>query len=164
MHGFFTNASGMLRANGEIYVTHKIKAPFSDWNLEELAAQNSLVLFDCVAFRREDYPGYNNKRGAGSRCDEAFNLGVCSTFKSGFLSSANKMLRIENYFVLNHRGSRQLNLTEMQQGRSSFDCRGPGTNSLENMNCILSLSGLPLTTTVSIDCSRIFSGFVFGKH
>ncbi|ERN19131.1 hypothetical protein AMTR_s00061p00154840 [Amborella trichopoda] len=29
----------------------------------------------------EDYPGYNNKRGDGGRCDEPFPLGVATTFK-----------------------------------------------------------------------------------
>ena len=94
MHGFFRNASGMLRANGEIHVNHKTTAPFSHWNLEELASQNSLVLFECVDFKKEDYPGYNNKRGAGSRCDEPFRLGACSTFKFRFSPTAMKMSRI----------------------------------------------------------------------
>ncbi|CBI39843.3 unnamed protein product, partial [Vitis vinifera] len=94
VHGFFRNASGMLRANGEIHVNHKTTAPFSHWNLEELASQNSLVLFECVDFKKEDYPGYNNKRGAGSRCDEPFRLGACSTFKFRFSPTAMKMSRI----------------------------------------------------------------------
>lgn len=81
MHDFFHNARGMLRLNGEIHVNHKTSAPFCNWNLEELASQNSLVLFDCVPFRIENYPGYNNKRGDSWRCDEPFPLGECSTFK-----------------------------------------------------------------------------------
>ena len=121
MHGFFRNANGMLRGNGEIHVNHKTKAPFSDWNLEELASQNSLVLFECVAFKREDYPGYNNKRGAGSRCDKPFPLGACSTFKFRFSPA--------------------------------------GTNIFGNMNGISTHTRLPLTNTVSIDCSRIFVGY-----
>ncbi|XP_057520354.1 uncharacterized protein LOC130800759 isoform X2 [Amaranthus tricolor] len=81
VHDFFHNARGMLRLNGEIHVNHKTSAPFCNWNLEELASQNSLVLFDCVPFRIENYPGYNNKRGDSWRCDEPFPLGECSTFK-----------------------------------------------------------------------------------
>ena len=145
VHGFFRNASGMLRANGEIHVNHKTTAPFSHWNLEELASQNSLVLFECVDFKKEDYPGYNNKRGAGSRCDEPFRLGACSTFKFRFSPTAMKMSRIVCHSDLNHRGSQQINLMQMQQWPGSSDYRGPGRNILANMNGIPRHMGLPLT-------------------
>lgn len=81
MDGFFHNASGMLRPNGEIHVNHKTSAPFCHWNLKDLASRNSLLLIECVPFKIEDYPGYSNKRGDGLRCDEPFLLGECSTFK-----------------------------------------------------------------------------------
>lgn len=159
VHGFFRNASGMLRANGEIHVNHKTTAPFSHWNLEELASQNSLVLFECVDFKKEDYPGYNNKRGAGSRCDEPFRLGACSTFKFRFSPTAMKMSRIVCHSDLNHRGSQQINLMQMQQWPGSSDYRGPGRNILANMNGIPRHMGLPLTISVSNECSRIFDGY-----
>ncbi|OIW09525.1 hypothetical protein TanjilG_13749 [Lupinus angustifolius] len=79
--GFFQNASCLLQFNGEVHVNHKTNAPFSHWNLEELAIQSFLTLVECAEFRKEDYPGYNNKRGDGNRCDEPFPLGECSTFK-----------------------------------------------------------------------------------
>ncbi|XP_021745055.1 heavy metal-associated isoprenylated plant protein 41-like [Chenopodium quinoa] len=79
--GFLNNASHMLRSNGEIHVNHKTSGPFCLWNIEKLASQNSLLLISCVPFKIEDYPGYNNKRGDASRCDEPFRLGKCSTFK-----------------------------------------------------------------------------------
>uniref|UniRef100_A0A803LQD3 25S rRNA (uridine-N(3))-methyltransferase BMT5-like domain-containing protein n=1 Tax=Chenopodium quinoa TaxID=63459 RepID=A0A803LQD3_CHEQI len=79
--GFLYNASHMLRPNGEIHVNHKTSGPFCLWNIEKLASQNSLLLISCVPFKIEDYPGYNNKRGDGARCDEPFRLGKCSTFK-----------------------------------------------------------------------------------
>lgn len=44
-------------------------------------------LIERVAFKKEDYPGYENKRGAGSNCDKQFLLGECCTFR--FSSSAN---------------------------------------------------------------------------
>ncbi|XP_074303456.1 uncharacterized protein At4g26485-like [Silene latifolia] len=81
VQGFFHNASGMLRPYGEIHVSHKTAGPFRDWNLEELANHNSLMLIECVPFRIADYPGYNNKRGDGKRSDDPFPLGECSTFK-----------------------------------------------------------------------------------
>lgn len=79
--GFFANASCMLRANGEIHVNHKTTPPFSYWNIEELAMQSCLMLIECSDFNKEDYPGYNNKRGDSNRCDLPFPLGKCSTFK-----------------------------------------------------------------------------------
>ncbi|XP_065864796.1 heavy metal-associated isoprenylated plant protein 41-like [Euphorbia lathyris] len=66
--GFFANASGMLRGDGEIHVTHKTSFPFSLWNIEELAWRNCLGLVECADFRIQDYPGYNNKRGDSRRC------------------------------------------------------------------------------------------------
>ncbi|XP_057432525.1 heavy metal-associated isoprenylated plant protein 41-like [Lotus japonicus] len=79
--GFFKNASCMLRANGEVHVNHKTTTPFNTWNIEKLAMQNFLTLIECSDFKKEDYPGYNNKRGDSYRCDEPFPLGMCSTFK-----------------------------------------------------------------------------------
>ncbi|XP_065864504.1 heavy metal-associated isoprenylated plant protein 41-like [Euphorbia lathyris] len=94
--GFFTSASGMLRAEGEIHVTHKTSYPFSRWNIEELAWKNSLRLIECADFKIEDYPGYNNKRGDSRmrRCDKPFPLGECSTFKFRFSPSIKKMSRV----------------------------------------------------------------------
>lgn len=95
VNGFFRSASGMLRENGEIHVNHKTKWPFCCWNLEELASQNSLVLIDRVPFKTEDYPGYNNKRGSGPRCDEPFRLGECCTFKFVFVTVTSVSVSIE---------------------------------------------------------------------
>ncbi|XP_024966154.1 uncharacterized protein At4g26485-like [Cynara cardunculus var. scolymus] len=85
---FLKNASRMLRPNGEVHVTHKTKYPFDCWNIEELASQSCLTLLECVEFKLGDYPGYNNKRGDGSRSDEPFPLGKCCTFK--FILSTTK--------------------------------------------------------------------------
>ncbi|XP_038899749.1 heavy metal-associated isoprenylated plant protein 41-like isoform X2 [Benincasa hispida] len=74
VHEFFKNASQMLRVDGEIHVNHKTKAPFSDWNIVQLAHQNSLALIGCADFNIQDYPGYHNKRGQGNRCDHPFFL------------------------------------------------------------------------------------------
>ncbi|XP_052878077.1 uncharacterized protein LOC108482069 isoform X1 [Gossypium arboreum] len=90
VQGFFRSARGMLRANGEIHVNHKTSAPFSLWNLEKLASECSLAWIQCVDFNVEDYPGYQNKRGDDSRCDEPFPLGKSSTFKFGFCPRAKK--------------------------------------------------------------------------
>jgi len=79
--GFFNNALHLLRPYCEIHISHKTGGAYDRWELEDLASEASLVLVDKVAFRQEDYPGYNQKRGDSARCDEAFDLGTCFTFK-----------------------------------------------------------------------------------
>ncbi|CAN8287950.1 unnamed protein product [Cochlearia groenlandica] len=89
--GFFHAAVHMLRADGQVHVSHKNKAPFCHWNLEELASRCSLALIQSVAFDKRDYPGYENKRGDGSRCDKPFLLGECTTFKFRFSRVAKEL-------------------------------------------------------------------------
>ncbi|WCJ32558.1 hypothetical protein M5689_013976 [Euphorbia peplus] len=121
--GFFQNASGMLRANGEIHVTHKTSTPFSLWNLEGLAWVSSLRLIECVDFKIEDYPGYNNKRGDSSRCDEPFPLGECSTFK--FVLFPELSMHVDN----NHLRS--------EDQRTWFHHGNPRTYFSENLNNVI---------------------------
>ncbi|KAL6201840.1 hypothetical protein ACLB2K_025552 [Fragaria x ananassa] len=80
MKGFFTNAREMLTEMGEIHVTHKTTYPFSEWEIVKLARQVGLYLLQEEKFSTWDYPGYENKRGAGL-CDQTFPVGECSTFK-----------------------------------------------------------------------------------
>ena len=79
--GFFFNACHLVRRYGEIHVTHKTGLPYDRWDLEHLASRSSLAMVEKVSFRKEDYPGYNQKRGDSARCDEPFDLGACCTFK-----------------------------------------------------------------------------------
>ncbi|KAJ6800090.1 heavy metal-associated isoprenylated plant protein 41-like [Iris pallida] len=78
---FLKNSIHMLRSHGEVHISHKIGYPYDQWNLEEIASNNSLVLIERARFIIEDYPGYSNKRGDGSRCDEPFPLGECCTYR-----------------------------------------------------------------------------------
>ncbi|KAI3973859.1 hypothetical protein MKX01_030435 [Papaver californicum] len=81
------NASHMLRPSGEVHINNK-KAPlYENWNPEDLARKHNLALVGRVEFKKEDYPGYKNKRGAGPRCNEPFPLGKCCTFKFDFKKS-----------------------------------------------------------------------------
>jgi len=81
--GFFNSASDMMEENGEVHVTHKTTDPYSKWEIEKLAEEAGLFLVEKVKFRKSDYPGYENKRGSGSRADESFPPGNCCTFKFG---------------------------------------------------------------------------------
>ena len=113
----------MLRADGEIHVNHKTTAPFSNWNLEEMASLNSLVLIERVEFKIEDYPGYKQKRGDGRRCDEPFPLGESSTFKFRFSSKFNKKRRRKTSCLRSMRRGRS-EKSQVQNLSGSFDFAG----------------------------------------
>jgi 25S rRNA (uracil2634-N3)-methyltransferase len=76
-------------------------------NLEHLAAECSLVLVMKVGFQKEDYPGYNQKRGDGARCDEPFRLTTAYTFmfRIGDLKKLKKMNRSRARSISNLGGS-----------------------------------------------------------
>ncbi|KAK1583355.1 hypothetical protein Q3G72_022966 [Acer saccharum] len=154
VYGFFKNAAQMLRADGEVHVSHKTTAPFHRWHLEELAIENSLLLIDSVDFKIEDYPSYNNKRGEGSRCDEPFPLGECSTFKFGFSGAAKKKFREINGFP--NRRSLQLQRIhiQIQKQEASFDSRHSGIR----MNEFPGHVGLPLVMNIQRESPRMFHG------
>ncbi|XVF76989.1 hypothetical protein PTKIN_Ptkin14bG0004100 [Pterospermum kingtungense] len=78
--GFFRNAYKMVADNGEVHITHKTSHPFSMWNIEKLAREVGLELINEVPFSKGEYPGYENKRGHGIKCNKTFPIGECSTF------------------------------------------------------------------------------------
>uniref|UniRef100_A0ACD5YE46 Uncharacterized protein n=1 Tax=Avena sativa TaxID=4498 RepID=A0ACD5YE46_AVESA len=59
VRAFFSNASGLLRPDGEIHVAHKTGHPYDRWELEQLASESSLVMFEKQPFWQFEYPGYN---------------------------------------------------------------------------------------------------------
>ncbi|XP_003576655.1 heavy metal-associated isoprenylated plant protein 41 isoform X1 [Brachypodium distachyon] len=79
--GFLANARCLLHPYGEIHISHKIGYPYDEWNLEQLASESSLTMIKKVKFQKEDYPGYNQKRGDGAKCNRSFPLGECCTFQ-----------------------------------------------------------------------------------
>ncbi|XP_021310116.1 uncharacterized protein LOC8055837 [Sorghum bicolor] len=81
LRDFFSNARHLLMPCGEIHVRHKRGGPYERWDLEHLASESSLIMFAKESFQKADYPGYNQKRGDGARCDQAFYLGPSCTFK-----------------------------------------------------------------------------------
>uniref|UniRef100_A0ACD5XT96 Uncharacterized protein n=1 Tax=Avena sativa TaxID=4498 RepID=A0ACD5XT96_AVESA len=80
VHGFFANARHLLRPYGETHISHKTGHPYDRWDIEQLAYDSCLAKVGEVDFSKEDYLGYNQKRGDGAKCDEPFALGPCCTF------------------------------------------------------------------------------------
>ncbi|XP_019070558.1 25S rRNA (uridine(2634)-N(3))-methyltransferase [Solanum lycopersicum] len=105
---FFGSAKKMLRVDGQIHVTHKIAPPYDRWDLVGLGWRNSLICIECADFKIENYPGYNNKRGAGSKCDEPFHLGECNTFKFIFNPSLKNVPRTKHKKRFLHAPSQNL--------------------------------------------------------
>ncbi|GMF49958.1 unnamed protein product [Phytophthora fragariaefolia] len=62
LHGFFAHVGQMLTPSGEVHVTHKTKAPFGQWGIEDIAKTNKLRHEQSVIFDRCLYPGYSNKK------------------------------------------------------------------------------------------------------
>lgn len=168
MFCFFENASRMLRANGEVHVNHKTTPPFDNWNIEKLAMQNFLILIDCVDFNKEDYPGYNNKRGDSTRCDEPFPLGDCSTFK----------------FIYNPRVQKEyLRRNDMEVSRQQTSLPFSKIRNLEQLPEAVDLNYYPRTSTfpkinevvrpvfdlrngytpISIDCNNVNVNEIHGR-
>ncbi|GLU23991.1 hypothetical protein SLE2022_399640 [Rubroshorea leprosula] len=81
VRGFLRNAKKMLEEDGEAHITHKTGYPYDEWGIENIAEEVGLFLKSQVPFHKDKYPGYVNKRGDGTRCNETFPVGRCSTFK-----------------------------------------------------------------------------------
>ncbi|KAL0443234.1 UNVERIFIED_CONTAM: hypothetical protein Slati_2046100 [Sesamum latifolium] len=86
VRGFLMNAYALVREDGEIHITHKTSYPFSRWKIADLAVEEGLSLSEEEEFDICDYPGYENKRGDGSRSNDTFPVGRCSTLSSLSLS------------------------------------------------------------------------------
>ncbi|KAK3198632.1 hypothetical protein Dsin_022047 [Dipteronia sinensis] len=152
-NGFFENASTMLSDNGEVHVSHKTTPPFDCWNLKDLAFKNSLSLIEpAVEFKMEDYPGYNNKRGDGQRCDDPFPLGECSTFRFELSPAAKKIFNAKSFNGFPRRRSQQLQdfSIQFQKPETSFDSR--------HMNAITGHVGLPLAMNNQKESPNIYNG------
>uniref|UniRef100_A0ACD6ARX0 Uncharacterized protein n=1 Tax=Avena sativa TaxID=4498 RepID=A0ACD6ARX0_AVESA len=80
VRGFLANARQLLRPCGEIHISHKKGFPYDAWGIKKLACESCLIMVRKVDFSKEDYPGYNQKRGDGVTCDDSFPLGPCWTF------------------------------------------------------------------------------------
>ncbi|GAY47805.1 hypothetical protein CUMW_107170 [Citrus unshiu] len=131
VEGFFRNASGMLRPDGEVHLH------FSNGiSIEELARKHSLSRLDCVQFRKKDYPGYNNKKGAGSQCDDHFPLRKCSTFKFGFYRARkrSKVMSYGGFAVERPKAVEEIPIQVQKRETDPFDWRYTNARSATDMN------------------------------
>lgn len=71
-------------------MSHKEGDPYNKWELVKKAEKIGLILHEAVPFRKEDYPGYTNKRAHGNQSDDSFHLGDCRTYKFRPLTPALK--------------------------------------------------------------------------
>ncbi|KAI9119984.1 hypothetical protein K1719_008953 [Acacia pycnantha] len=184
IRGFFKNASSMLMSNGEVHINHKITPPFDYWCIKELGIQNFLLPIECVEFKKEDYPGYNNKRGDGSRCDQPFPLGKCSTFKFVLLTKKQSNPRNQRILSNHHYPLRSLSphsppsVISCRNGHlpmfgegGYFNCEKEilvraGSGSVDRTSCLLQRSFLPESTLFRHPETEYAKNLVrtFGKH
>ncbi|KAL6999081.1 25S rRNA (uracil2634-N3)-methyltransferase [Sarracenia purpurea var. burkii] len=79
---FMVNAKKMIDAGiGEIHISHKSNGFFRDWNLEQLASSEGLMVLEKVNFNVIDFPGYHTKYGYGG--DKDFDCNPSKTYKFG---------------------------------------------------------------------------------
>ncbi|KAF7140717.1 hypothetical protein RHSIM_Rhsim06G0233600 [Rhododendron simsii] len=175
VHGFFRNASGMLRANGEIHVNHKTTTPFNRWCIKELASQNSLAFIECVDFKAEDYPGYSNKRGDGLKSDDPFHLGACGTYKFRFSPHTKKMPKGLSSLdiaqpILPYEFRQPIVPCEFRQPIFPYEFQQHQMNFTAYANNIPGYVGSPPTIVSRDEFFRIFQGYfshvreTFGRH
>ncbi|KAK1566448.1 hypothetical protein Q3G72_000071 [Acer saccharum] len=81
IEGFFKSARKMLNENGEVHVTNRDDFPYNRWKLKKLAKKSGLILKEKVEFKKQDFPGYHNKRGGEINGNKTFPLNECYTFK-----------------------------------------------------------------------------------
>ncbi|CAH0476524.1 unnamed protein product [Peronospora belbahrii] len=62
LHEFFSHVGQVLTSCGEVHVTHKTKAPFGQWGIDNIAKTNKFYHKLSVVFDRCLYPGYTNKK------------------------------------------------------------------------------------------------------
>ncbi|GMN27524.1 hypothetical protein TIFTF001_001690 [Ficus carica] len=81
LRAFFRSASGMVKEDGEVHVTHRDDYPYNRWEVEKQAQKAGLVLKEKVPFVKQNYPGYHNKRGSFINGNKRFPIEDPFTFK-----------------------------------------------------------------------------------
>ncbi|XP_009605900.1 uncharacterized protein At4g26485-like [Nicotiana tomentosiformis] len=153
---FFGSARKRLRPDGEVHVTHKTTHPFCCWDLAVLASAQSLTCIASADFNIKNYPGYNNKRGGGERCDESFPLGECCTFKFIFDPSHKNMQRTKQK---KHKSSKSSPIYSFQQQLSWIDSSRNSPTYVNDINGFPSHAGLLERHDPRSECFRIFKEY-----
>ncbi|KAK9209947.1 hypothetical protein WN944_002316 [Citrus x changshan-huyou] len=86
-----------------------------------------------VNFKKEDYPGYNNKRRAGLKCDEPFHLGECSSFIFGFYRARKRAMSYGGFTNKIPQPVQEIPI-QMQKHETPSDLRFPNAKSATGMN------------------------------
>ncbi|KAH9804396.1 NB-ARC domain-containing protein [Citrus sinensis] len=86
-----------------------------------------------VNLKKEDYPGYNNKRGAGLKCDEPFPLGECSTFIFGFYRARKRVMSYGGFANKRHQPVQEIPI-QVQKDGTPFDSRYANAKSATGIN------------------------------
>ncbi|EXC15617.1 hypothetical protein L484_006881 [Morus notabilis] len=81
LRAFFGSASGMVKEDGEVHVTHRDDYPYNLWEVEKQAQRAGFVLKEKVEFVKQNYPGYHHKRGGFIEGNKKFPLEDPFTFK-----------------------------------------------------------------------------------
>ncbi|KAK1373350.1 hypothetical protein POM88_029543 [Heracleum sosnowskyi] len=97
---------------------------------------------ECVAFKKEDYLGYENKRGSGKRCDDCFLLGDCSTYKFTLSQNA-KAIKVKRKVKKSQNLAKALKFVPQQP--SPYEFRQPPSDLVLLMND---------NPTLNIHCGR----------
>ena len=58
LRDFFTSSKHCLAQHGKVYVTIKMRPPYSEWGVEERAAEGGMNLVDIQNFDQAVFPGY----------------------------------------------------------------------------------------------------------
>ncbi|XP_060188441.1 heavy metal-associated isoprenylated plant protein 41-like [Lycium barbarum] len=172
----------VLRVGGQIHVAHKTTPTYNRWDLVRLGKENSLICIECAEFRAENYPGYNNKKGDGPKCDEPFHLGECQTFmfildlsrknvpmtkqkKRNLHEPSQKLQKVpkHNLYAPPQKFQKVPNsisppIYSFQQPLSWIGRRNSPTY-ISDKNGFLSYAGLPATHDNKSECVRVFKPY-----
>eukprot|EP00941_MAST-03F_sp_MAST-3F-sp1_P004540 g4540.t1 len=84
VRGFISQTRELLRPNGLVIITNKSIEPFSLWNIPKMAKAYGFNHFIEESFNIDDYPGFQNRRGAGKRAAKRFPCNDAKLYAFGF--------------------------------------------------------------------------------
>ena len=127
-----------------------------------------LSLIESADFKREDYPGYNNKRGDSYRCDEPFPLGKCCTFKFIYNPKAKQQNHVKRNQMVVSRQQTCLPLQEIEVAVEQLPTSAhlnyyPQTSHFPKIEEVTSIFGLTNRCTSITGCPLSTMAEVHGR-